>query len=348
MTMQWLKRLWRRPESTAEESNDALPIAAVPMVWRDEATLPIPDWHAMRADAPRAEGPVAMEAHYTAAAHAWLHALAESLDGEFSVARSQNFLLLSALGARTAKLTIDHCERTRRRILAALPDVARSTGYGPHVVLVFADQDQYYDYVGNYYPDDGEFAMSGGMFLQHGYGHFVFVAKDLGMMEPVITHELTHCLVMHLPLPAWLNEGIAVNTEKRLNPGFHRPGQGLYSEKELARQHAAFWNVRTIQEFWSGKSFLLPDDGNRLSYDLGTRLAGLAATRWEAFSAFANGARRDDAGAAAAQDHLGVSLHDMAAAVLGPGPWIPLPECWAEGTEAGQFRESDLSGGFDL
>ena len=29
-------------------------------------------------------------------------------------------------------------------------------------------------------------------------------------------HEMTHGSVAHLPLPLWLNEGLAVNTERRL------------------------------------------------------------------------------------------------------------------------------------
>ena len=152
-------------------------------------------------------------------------------------------------------------------------------------------------------------------------------------MEPVIAHELTHCLLQHLPLPAWLNEGIAVNTEQRLCPR----GRPLYTPKETQEKHLEFWNESTIQEFWSGKSWLRPDEGNLLSYDMAKTFVVMAAEAFEAFRGFANAADAADGGNAAAKKHLGYPVENRAQAVLGDGPWEPKPELWKDGVERGQF-----------
>jgi hypothetical protein len=50
---------------------------------------------------------------------------------------------------------------------------------------------------------------------RRGLQHFITTKADLRSIEPVIAHEMTHACVQHLPLPLWLNEGLAVNTEQR-------------------------------------------------------------------------------------------------------------------------------------
>lgn len=246
-------------------------------------------------------------------------------------------MLLGALVERQRRLVLDYAERTRRRALQLLDGIASDEGFGKSVMMVFSDYDTYYEYITNYYADApaaDELALSSGTYINHGYGHFVFVEEDLDRVEPVIAHELTHSLLAHLPLPAWVNEGIAVNTERRLCP---RSSSGL-TARELQEQFARFWNAATIQEFWSGKAWLRPDEGNRLSYELATTFITLAAKDdWRQFSGFVNAADIKDAAESAAREHLGVSVADLAGAVLGPGDWSPKPALWQEGTERGQF-----------
>ena len=87
------------------------------------------------------------------------------------------------------------------------------------------------------------------MHINHGCSHFATFHAELGAIEPVIVHEMMHACLGHLAIPAWLNEGLAVNTERRLCPrGTHQ-----YAPKELHWMHQKFWNDETIQEFWSGK-----------------------------------------------------------------------------------------------
>lgn len=101
-------------------------------------------------------------------------------------------------------LLLDYLERSRKRVLSVLPGIAADHGHGKTVVMVFGDEESYYHYVSNYGGESSQpEATSGG--IDAGYGHFVFAQKPFEGMEPVVVHELTHCLVRRLPIPAWLN-----------------------------------------------------------------------------------------------------------------------------------------------
>jgi hypothetical protein len=328
-------RLFRaRPNQDAPIGAHTLPLASSSMAWRADATFPIPDWD-------RVEPPLDadLDAFWRSAARAWLDGLASSLSSRspsYELAESPNFMLLAALPRPGQRLVLHGAEASRKRLLEALKGVARDDGYGKTIILVLDSQQTYYDYVSNYYggePDDGELSLSSGMFIDDGYGHFAFVANDdMRSLDPTITHELTHALVRHLPLPAWLNEGIAVNMERR-----QHPPSSLHTVGELHEMQRAFWNANTIQEFWSGKSWLRSDDGNMLSYELAATFVSLAARDWDAFRLFVNDATLVDAGNDAAGRHLGHGVAAFATSLLGPGPWEPDPPRWLAGVECGQF-----------
>lgn len=302
------------------------------IVWRPDASLPIPDWE--RQHGPGTDDPAARHAHANGLAAAWIDALREALGPAYRREESAHFMLMSALEPHQAIALLNYLERSLRRVLAALAGIASDEGHGKRVVMVFQDEDTYYRYVSNYGGSSDEpQAFSAGMFIDAGYGHFVFVAGGFEKMEPVVVHELTHCLVRHLPIPAWLNEGLAVNTEQRFSPSLPR-----YRAEERQYLFGRFWNAQTIQEFWTGKSFLRPDDGQPLSYELARILVQLLDKDYGQLVRFCAGASEEDAGEAAALDVLGGSLQELVGIVLGPGPWRPQPEAWADGTERGQFR----------
>jgi len=174
------------------------------------------------------------------------------------------------------------------------------------------------------------------MYINAGCGHFVTVKADLRAIEPVIAHELTHSCVGHLPLPAWLNEGLAVNTEQHLSP----LGPPVFTPQQMHDKHRRFWGDAEIQEFWSGKSFLRNDDGNMLSYDLARIMVAQLSKDWESFRAFVLASNLADAGATAAAEHLGVELGTVACALLEKEPalaWRPDPSAWEEAPERGAF-----------
>jgi len=337
--MQLLKRIFKRAEkSTTEGDADRRPrISPLHLQWQGDTTMPIVDWKEARLQSKHLEDASALGYFWWSAAMTWLEALRAHMGDRYRIASSNSFAVLSSLEGRPLQLVLESCERYRKRILHSLDGIASSWGHGPHVVLIFDDIDAYYDYVGNYYPDGGTYAMSSGMFIQHGYGHFVFRSSSVNNMEPTIAHELTHCLLAPLPIPAWLNEGTAVNMQHQLTPRYVDPRQRSSMLREAARDRAEFWNADTIQEFWSGKSFLRPDKGNSLSYALAEELTRLIARDFDSYRAFMNSAHRDDAGVEAAASTLGFTLGNLAGAVLGDGAWEPDPTRWQEGTERGQF-----------
>lgn len=325
-----LRNLFRpaapRPDEPAPPP--PLPVSEVAMHWLAGTRQPLADWEriaeAERADWSQSE----RDAFWTAAARQWLEALGQALGPDYRVLSSERFLLLTALEPAAAQPFLKFCESARRWIVRNLGPLAQPVGGGKHVCLMFAADDEYYDYIAHYYPEGGEYALSAGVFLSAGYGHFALCEGDADTMQPTIAHELTHALLGHLPIPTWLNEGMAVNTEHSLFPRLADPRAALYSPQEIARKHAAFWNPARIQAFWSGAAFHRTDDGNLLSYDLAKKMVALAASEHEAFLVFALAADRADAGQAAA-GHLGYPVHHLAEVVLGEGDWEPRPAQWA-------------------
>ena len=304
---------------------------ATPLPWRPETTLPIPDWDQL--EQPADASAEQLHAFWATAAFTWLSDLSARLGDGYAIAESDSFMLLGALSERQQQLALEYAEKSRNRVLKVLSGIAVDEGYGKDVIIVFKDHETYYEYTSNYdneVPAAEELSFSGGMYINRGYGHFVFVADDLTLIEPVIAHELTHSLMSHLPLPLWINEGIAVNTERRLCPR----ERSRYTPQEVRDKFARFWNEETIQEFWSGKSWRRPDEGNSLSYELATTFIGLASRDdWEQFVAFVNASDWVDAGDAAAGEHLGYGVANLAEAVLGPGNWQPEPSRWKSGAD---------------
>jgi hypothetical protein len=267
---------------------------------------------------------------------AWLEHLRAALGPDYRVRLQGTALLLSTLPANVADATLTFVNKTVQRIVRVLDGVAVSPEWGYDILIVFDDEESYYRYVSHYYPEDGEFAASSGMYLNHGCGHFVTVKADLRSVEPVIAHELTHSCLSHLHIPAWLNEGLAVNTEFRLCP----PPQPPSNLRQQHARHKKFWQPELIQEFWSGKSFLRSDQGNELSYDLARILVAQFAGDWDRFRQFALSADLADGASGSAREYLGIELGAAVCAVLQREPepaWEPQPELWQGTPERGAF-----------
>ena len=323
-----LRSLFAPSAASTGTATKPIDVPEVSLVWREDTRWPIPDWDALDAQQPVQEE--AQHAWWTAAARQWQQAVAAQWAEGYRVAESRHFLLMSALEPNEQKLLLSFCETARSRLLAYLPGVTFDPLRGKHVVMVIEDPDDYYDYIAHYYPDGGEYAGSSGVFVHAGYGHFGLLGGvHLAELEPVLAHELAHCLVSHLPLPAWLNEGIAVNCEHRMFPQLEHPSAQKYLPAEMAAKHRDHWSAETIQGLWSGSSFHAPDESCMLAYDLAKKLTRLAASDLDAFRVFATSADIADAGLAA-ESALGYPLQHLVEAVLGPGDWQPRPESWTD------------------
>ena len=102
----------------------------------------------------------------------------------------------------------------------------------------------------------------------------------------------------------------------------------LYTPQEIRQKHLRFWGATEIQQFWSGESFARTDDGNMLSYDLARTLVEQFGKSWDTFELFVKHARRIDAGAAAAAEHMNLDLGAYVCALFDKplsADWAPRP-----------------------
>ena len=265
---------------------------------------------------------------FTEAARQWVMQIQSDLGGEYAVSESRRFLLLSELETDSRRGILAHAEQTRDSIRECLGDAAWSPNCGKHVIILFSEEDDYYQYL-SYFHKDGIHPASGGCLIRKRYVHIAAPYQPRGC-RTMLAHELAHNLVVHLPLPLWLNEGLAVTFQR----GNGARGQPLLADPDLQPRHIDYWNEKTIQEFWAGVSFHKPGDSNELSYSLAEILLTLLLEkRWD-FPAFLKQANWRDAGQTAAMNFLGVDLGAVAGTFLGKGDWRPRRKAMVELWEA--------------
>jgi len=250
------------------------------------------------------------------AARQWVEQLQEDLGGDYAVAESGRFLLLAALDEDKRAEILAFAENTLEHIRERLQDAAWKPKHGKHVILLFAEQDDYYQYV-SYFHRDGIHPTSGGCLIDKNYVHIAMPYEPMSLRR-TLAHELAHNCVVHLKLPLWLNEGLAQLFERTVAT-VSRP----LLDHELRERHLAFWNEQNIQEFWAGTSWRKPGDSNKLSYSLAEILLNLMGEYPGDWGAFIKNADWRDGGQTAAIDFLNADLGTVAATFLGEGDWRP-------------------------
>lgn len=268
----------------------------------------------------------------------WATKLRDDLGGGYFVLQTPETVLLCDAPLVKARWLLDATGQSADTIKKHLGKTAWRRSFGKKVVLIFSEQDDYYQYLAHHTPD-GEQASSGGVCIHSGCTHIAIPWRDEFDAINAIVHELAHDCLAHLPLPLWLNEGVAVTLQKTIAPPARGIGQSeqdaLFSASidwrppimwdELAERHFAFWTEENIQSFWAGTSFSEPGDPNELSYSLAEVLVKLLSERGdtETFRGFLESAIQDDAGQTAAMDCLSADLGTIAGTFLGEGNWRP-------------------------
>jgi hypothetical protein len=290
--------------------------------------LIIPDWDRVgeRIALARPDDPTAAWADVT---REWLAHTADCLGPSFGVVESKHVQLLAPFDDHYAYGLLANAEDQRRVILNLIAGVTRFSQPGKIVVLCLKD---YYSYVSAFYPDQGEFAGSGGMFIKDGHPHVVLPMNS--DIVPGLAHEMTHASLMHLTLPAWLEEGITQYVQFGSSPNT----QHVLTEDDI-KGAKWFWQQTGLGSFWWGHGFHTPGRTQQYSYQLSDWLFrlltdehrpawfGLFGTKnRKRFLDFIANANAEDAGAASAEKHLGYSLGTLAAKILGPGDWEPRSE----------------------
>lgn len=257
----------------------------------------------------------------------WVEQIRSQLESNYQLYETTNFIILSEAPMRVIKDACRSFEDSLRRILERLDGVALDDGYGKHVVLMFTSLEDYYCYISYFYPE-GEHPMSGGVCLSgDGYVHFAFPTPDYFSYRTVLVHELTHGCLGHIPMPTWLNEALAMRMEQLICAS-----EIFHLDHEIYDKHSDFWNVETIQQFWTGESWAISGDSFELSYNLAQVLWGkiegdLGASRSAIFK-FILDSHREDGGEAACHANFNLSLGDLVTDFLGEGAWAPEPKKW--------------------
>jgi hypothetical protein len=263
---------------------------------------------------------------WTDATLQWVERLRSNLGGEYRVRRSAEFILLSMLDSDASSSLLIFAEKSLRHIYESLQDAAWQWKHGKHVVLLFAEEDDYFQYLADYYAD-GIHPASGACLLHRGYVHIPMSFRDGKHIRRMLVHELAHNSVVHLQLPLWLNEGLAMLFEWTAIEWTQPILDG-----DLQERHLAFWNSENIQRFWAGDSFHEAGESVELSYNLAQILTELLNPRSKGFLAFVKTAHRDDGGQSAALDCLDTDLGQTVATFLGEGAWRPnrkaIADCW--------------------
>ena len=285
--------------------------------------FPRPDWENIHKEAEDNHSAQDQHALWNDIAKTWLEKTISRLNNDYSIYESENFFLVTSESSKYVSLFQAFLERTRTRILNTLNKIASDEGYGKHVVLIFNDIDTYYSYTSYFYENDGAYGLSAGVYVNRGYGHFVFPHQEISYAESIAAHEMTHALLTHLEIPAWLNEGMAVSIENMITGS-----APLKMDNETFSRHHTFWGENEIQDFWSGKAFSRTGEGQELSYQLAQFAVNSLAHDPEAFIEFSNKAHYSDGGESAAQEVFEGSLGELIAQYFGEGNWAPNSELW--------------------
>ncbi len=295
-----------------------LDLNEVPNAFSFEEGFSRPDWELIRKAIGQTASGEEQDQAWNEAAAQWILQVQSELGGDYRVRCSKEFILLSTHDLQGASQLLEFAENTLAHIYKLLRDAAWQWGHGRHVILLFTEEDDYYQYL-SFFHKEGVHPASAGCLLTTGYVHIALSYGDGRSIRRVLAHELTHNSVVHLWLPTWLNEGLALSFERTAV----LVQDSLLDDPELRDQHLAFWNPENIQKFWSGVSFWEPGDSNKLSYSLAEILTHLLFSYKGDFGNFIKAARGDDAGQTAALDFLGVDLGQLAGTFLGEGNWRP-------------------------
>jgi hypothetical protein len=251
----------------------------------------------------------------------WLEKFRSALEPRYFLNESDNFFLVSHQAHDEREKILAFVEKVRQQIQNELRGIKLKETFGKHVILLFEQMDDYYRYISYFYPE-GTHALSWGVFLKKGYAHIAIPFYDVRNTRAVLTHELAHNALFTLPIPRWLNEGVAKIFESQIS---RSQGTGFDVDMDMAERHRAYWTPENIQTFWSGQSFLSPDS-SKLSYSLANILINLIAEEKGDFKNFLQNAHYSDSGEAAFNKVYRKSLGQIAEIFLGDGKWNPNPE----------------------
>ena len=289
----------------------------------DAYGLSRPQWKLIAKEIFRDPSPQVRHDRWCAAQREWLDKLCAEMGPPYRVSESEKFLILHPHRG-DADWMCEFAEEARALVGGLLDAAISPDVIGKTAVLILAGEARYRQYV-RYYTRDGQpVRNSVACCVFDGDTHIVLAG--LSHFRQAVVHELVHARLAHLPLPAWVHEGIAQHVERLLVV------RSKVQAPEFRRdQQRGQWRLKGIQPFWSGEAFRARrGDREFLAYVLAERVATdmIRTGDRDRFTRFLRDANRADAGDQACRTHYGVGLADKLQDLLGQGDWTPRPETW--------------------
>jgi hypothetical protein len=255
------------------------------------------------------------DALFRAIVGAWLDELRDAIESDHRRWRRGPVEGLAPMAHGVSERVAATADASIREITRALKPIRGDSPIPPIAIVALDTQEDYLSFIAPFYPDEGNFATSGGVYL-HDEDMFPVIALPAQVrhsIECTIAHELTHHALATLDLPRWAEEGLTQMMEERVtgHPNFRL-------DHEMISRHRAWWNGRRLAAYLNGRTFSSPhEDEQELSYNLSQLLVRRLLTEQPAaFFEFARHASEDDDGRAAASEHLGIDLEEYAAHAL--------------------------------
>jgi hypothetical protein len=247
----------------------------------------------------------------------WLKLLAEVAGESFGVIESEKFLLM-ARDAGESGWILDIAEQGQQKVMQALGERVGGPVVGKIPIISFMNNHLYRQHVRHYRHDDKPDESDGVCVHDHGEIHVALAS--LSGIKDILPHELAHAHVGNLPLPTWLNEGVAQLVARRWK---YDLGSEFQSHAKL------FWRKRGLARFWNAEAYETPRVGEEMVFAyifselLVKEIRSLGESDFQRFLAVADA---KDAGEGACRGVYGFGLGVWAAKLLGQGEWGPVAE----------------------
>lgn len=250
-----------------------------------------------------------------AVASAWLDEVRDALTEDHRRWRADRVEGVAPLDGRIAQRIARGTDKAIGMIEKSLEPIRGREPIPAIAVVALASKEDYYSFISHFYPEQGEFATSGGVYLNEGADSFPVIALPASNanVEQVIAHELTHHALFRRRLPLWVEEGITQMMEERVT-GI----SNFRLDHEMLRRHRERWLDGGLDPFLSGEAFhSAEDDQQELAYHLSQFVVrGALSKSPEQFFAFLRGCK-DELEEKAAARHLRCDPREFVEYALG-------------------------------
>jgi hypothetical protein len=319
--MLWHLITWLRTRGDAAQTAPVLPHferAEVEHLWQTRDGFPCVDWHMVDRWISNQRSLKWTRGQLRRVVMGQcLDEIRDSLDVEHRRWRSANVEGLAPVEGTIAQALARTAESAYKILTRDLAVIRGDQPISPVALVAIEPRSSYFDFTSSYFPEGGEFASSGGMYLHGGSNGFSMLAVNCAPRhgaETAVAHELTHHALHDCALPLWMEEGFTQMMEERVVGG-----SNFTLNREFQDRHAALWNSRNIKRFIEGEMFISPvDDQQELAYHLSQWLVRSELTRRpKEFFAFARACREMEADQACLHT-LGVTQQELIAELFRP------------------------------